>query len=587
MSSVPVSVLTAILTAILTGILTAPILTPWPSPPCALLVVVQSCHPSPLSSPLSSLQSSPPKPPPVLVGALSCHAVPAHPHQNLTAILPAVLVVAQSCDPLSSPPSSPLSSNPPALTTSAGRRVIRPRRYPHPPVPAPPPETRDGGQTVRTWVAAARPGAAAIVRARALQRGWGGCRAFGGCSDCEGTWQRQRGCRRPCLAPPRWTFRWHHFSGNISVATFCVVASSSRRVVAASSSSSRRRRRRVVVLVASSSSSPRRRRVVSSLRRVIRPRLYPHPRPSPPVLVVALSCVRLYPTAILPPRPSPPVLVVESCHPSPPLSSPESSPLSSPPTLTTSPPGSQHLYLKPVREGCSNCEATTLGGCSDCEGLGHCSEAKAAAATSVRACTLQRGWGAAGSCSECELRAAEGNSDCEGTWGLQAVVVVRRGRVVVCLPRRGSVATFRWQHSVRVVVSSPRRPAVSSPRRYPSPPLSSPESPPSSSPSPSSPLVAARRCGSSSPLVVAARRRVVARSPQMYPHRYPHKYIGIHKEVSTQATSAGSRVSSVPASILTSPPGPVVWAAATVRALGGCSHCEAGAIVRGPGPQRL
>ena len=93
-----------------------------------------------------------------LVGALSCHAVPAHPHQNLTAILPAVLVVAQSCDPLSSPPSSPLSStprpSPPVLVvvSSVPAAILTPRS------PAPPPETRDGGQTVRTWVAAARPG---------------------------------------------------------------------------------------------------------------------------------------------------------------------------------------------------------------------------------------------------------------------------------------------------------------------------------------------------------------------------------------------------------------------------------------------
>ena len=193
------------------AILTAPILTPWPSPPCALLVVVQSCHPSPLSSPLSSLQSSPPKPsPPVLVGALSCHAVPAHPHQNITAILPAVLVVAQSCDPLSSPPSSPLSStprpSPPVLVvvSSVPAATLTPRS------PAPPPQTRDGGQTVRTWVAAARPGAAAIVKAGHCSEG---CKVFGGCSDCEGTWQRWAGrsgprppSSLPSLRTQAWTF---------------------------------------------------------------------------------------------------------------------------------------------------------------------------------------------------------------------------------------------------------------------------------------------------------------------------------------------------------------------------------------------
>ena len=193
------------------AILTAPILTPWPSPPCALLVVVQSCHPSPLSSPLSSLQSSPPKPsPPVLVGALSCHAVPAHPHQNITAILPAVLVVAQSCDPLSSPPSSPLSSTPrpkpPVLVvvSSVPAATLTPRS------PAPPPQTRDGGQTVRTWVAAARPGAAAIVKAGHCSEG---CKVFGGCSDCEGTWQRWAGrsgprppSSLPSLRTQAWTF---------------------------------------------------------------------------------------------------------------------------------------------------------------------------------------------------------------------------------------------------------------------------------------------------------------------------------------------------------------------------------------------
>ena len=68
----------------------------------------------------------------------------------------------------------------------------------------------------------------------------------------------------------------------------------------------------------------------------------------------------------------------------------------------------------------------------------------------------------------------------------------------------------------------------------------------------SSPLVAARRCGSSSPLV-AASSRGLHKCIHIGIHTSIH--IGIHKEVSTQATSAGRRVSSVPASILTSPPG--------------------------------
>ena len=182
---------------------------------------------------------------------------------------------------------------------------------------------------------------------------------------------------------------------------------------------------------------------------------------------------------------------------------------------------------------------------------------------------------------------------------------VRRGRVVVCPPRRGSVATFRWQHSVRVVVSSPRRPAVSSPRRRRRVVAAS-----SSSSSrrrrvvvascrrrvvirPASILtgiptvvvavavVAARRCGSSSPLV-AASSRGLHKCIHIGIHTSIH--IGIHKEVSTQAPSAGSGVSSVPASILTSPPGPVVWVRSEEGkqcsdcggCTGGCSHCEAG-----------
>ena len=122
---------------------------------------------------------------------------------------------------------------------SSRSRVIRyphrhPRRYPQPPgiprpsppvlvvvssvpaatltprSPAPPPQTRDGGQTVRTWVAAARPGAAAIVKAGHCSEG---CKVFGGCSDCEGTWQRWAGrsgprppSSLPSLRTQAWTF---------------------------------------------------------------------------------------------------------------------------------------------------------------------------------------------------------------------------------------------------------------------------------------------------------------------------------------------------------------------------------------------
>ena len=83
----------------------------------------------------------------------------------------------------------------------------------------------------------------------------------------------------------------------------------------------------------------------------------------------------------------------------------------------------------------------------------------------------------------------------------------------------------------------------------------------------SSPLVAARRCGSSSPLV-AASSRGLHKCIHIGIHTSIH--IGIHKEVSTQATSAGRRVSSVPASILTSPPG-----RQRLRQRGwGCSDCE-------------
>ena len=213
-SSLPVSVLTAILTAILTGILTlaspplSSLLGPhhhvhcWSS--CSRVIRPRYPHLYPHCNP------HPPSPPPVLVGALSCHAVPAHPHQNITAILPAVLVVAQSCDPLSSPPSSPLSStprpSPPVLVvvSSVPAATLTSRS------PAPPPQTRDGGQTVRTWVAAARPGAAAIVKAGHCSEG---CKVFGGCSHCEGTWQRWAGrsgprppSSLPSLRTQAWTF---------------------------------------------------------------------------------------------------------------------------------------------------------------------------------------------------------------------------------------------------------------------------------------------------------------------------------------------------------------------------------------------
>ena len=107
---------------------------------------------------------------------------------------------------------------------------------------------------------------------------------------------------------------------------------------------------------------------------------------------------------------------------------------------------------------------------------------------------------------------------------------------------------------------------------HPSPPLSSPESSPSSSPS----------------LVVAARRRVVARSRQMYPQLYPHQYP--HK--CPHRVLVGPCHPSPPLSS-PHPPAPVcgdcggcraparlqrgrsdcegAWTTATVRACGGCS----------------
>ena len=82
-----------------------------------------------------------------------------------------------------------------------------------------------------------------------------------------------------------------------------------------------------------------------------------------------------------------------------------------------------------------------------------------------------------------------------------------------------------------------------------------------------SPLVAARRCGSSSPLV-AASSRGLHKCIHIGIHTSIH--IGIHKEVSTQATSAGRRVSSVPASNPHLTPG-----RQRLRQRGwGCSDCE-------------
>ena len=338
------------------------------TPPCALLVVVQSCHPSPFFSPLPPVLTS------RLVSVLSCHAVPAHltgtsplSYQqcwssrmssvvltaNLTAILAAIRL------------------SPPVLVSSVPAAILTVQHLHLKPV-------TEGDHQNR--VAAARP----ELRAWALQRGWGaaghmGAAAMRATVRAPGTAAARLSSSLP---PPRWTFRRNHFSGNILVATFCLVVPPCRRrvvvLVVASSSSPRRRPRRrcrVVVLVASSSSPchrRRRRRVVvascrrrvvssvpasiltpgphhqcwsshcrvfasiprlssppgphhqcwSSRSRVIRPRLYPHryPHRNP----------HRYPR----PRPSPPHLPVPS-------------------------------YLKPVREG----------GCSDCEDLARCSEA--------------------------------------------------------------------------------------------------------------------------------------------------------------------------------------------------------------------
>ena len=260
---------------------------------------------------------------------------------------------------------------------------------------------------------------------------------------------------------------------------------------------------------------------MSSLRRVIRPRLYPHPRPSAPVLVVALSCVRLYPTAILPP----PALTTSAGR----------RVVSSVPAsiITAILTGILTAILAPDPHHLTR---------SDCE---------AATAASVRACTLHRGWGAAGSCSECELRAAEGSSDCEGTWGLQAVVVegsswpCRRVPASARLGGNISVATFG---PCRCVVASSSRRVVDA----------------SSSPRRRRVIVVV--------VVASSSRRVVAASLSV-----PASILtGIPTVVVAVAVVA---VSSVPASILTSPPGPVVW----VRSEEGkqCSDCGAAGRLRG------
>ena len=253
----------------------------------------------------------------------------------------------------------------------------------------------------------------------------GGCRAFGGCSDFEvRATVRALGAAAARLSSslPRPAsvdisvalFQWQHCGGNIVCRRLVVppcrrrvvvlVASSSPRrrprrvvVVAASSSSSSSSRRRLVVAASSPSSSSRRRLVVSSPRRVIRPRLYPHPRPSPPVLVVALSCVRLYPTAIFTPRPSPPVLVVAQW----PLSSPLSSPESSPPQPSPPHPPSP-APLPETREAASATvrtwhAAAKLGAAATARAWGTAAnlglQRRLGAAASVRAWALQRGGG--------------------------------------------------------------------------------------------------------------------------------------------------------------------------------------------------
>ena len=262
---------------------------------------------------------------------------------------------------------------------------------------------------------------------------------------------------------------------------------------------------------------------VARRRRRRRRRLYPHPRPSPPVLVVALSCVRLCPTAILTPRPSPPArAAVQSCHPPPPLSSPESS--------RPRPPPHRPAPLPETRHGRRPQRLRGLGAWGTAARLGL--QWRLGAAAFVGAWALQRGWGAAGSCCERgQLNAAAIVKARGGCSGSEAVVVAASSspcRRVPASARLGgniSVATFGPCRCV--VTSSSRRvvAASSSPRHrrrrrrrrvvarlYPHPPAlttsgrravvsSVPASILSASPS------SAGRRRRSSPLVVVARRR--------------------------------------------------------------------------------
>ena len=159
---------------------------------------------------------------------------------------------------------------------------------------------------------------------------------------------------------------------------------------------------------------------------------------------------------------------------------------------------------------------------------------------------LQRGWRAAASCGQ--LKAAAIVKARGGCSGSEAVVAASSSPCRRVPALGASVATFRWQHSVRVVVSLPRRPAVSSPRRRRRViavvvvVASSPAS--ILTPRPSPPvLVVALSCHPSPPLscrrrrrrlvVVAARRRsslwlVVAASSRGL-HKCIH--IGIHTSI--------------------------------------------------------
>ena len=108
-------------------------------------------------------------------------------------------------------------------------------------------------------------------------------------------------------------------------------------------------------------SSSRRRRLLASRCRVIRLRLYPH---------------RFYPHRYPHPCPHPrtTVLVVApSCCP------PLSSPLSSPPGPHHSSPRRRRVYRYPHRS-----LGESMRRCSDCEGLGGCSEARVVVASSSR-----------------------------------------------------------------------------------------------------------------------------------------------------------------------------------------------------------